>query len=310
MDPLARHDARRRGREERRIEPAAREYAHGHVRHQLALDRPEQHVAQRGRRAEPRRARGDGGGVPVAAYRQSPAVGDEEVRRCELRDAVEHRVGRGDVAERAVQGCGRGVHAARLVGIGEQRLDLRREPQLAVPLRPKQRLLASAVARENQPFVAVVPYRQAEHPLEPSDAVRAEAFIQRHDRLDVARRAERIACEGLLAAQLRGVVDLAVADHPDGAVRTLERLVAGGQVHDGEPAGPQPRALVAHDALAVGTAVGERGTHGGEAIGMRERGARERDGAEDAAHYRPPLPRRGGWGGWGGCDMERGRQGP
>src|SRR2546422_4548247 len=185
-------------------------------------------------------------------------------------------------------------HAAWLVGVGEQRLHLRRESQLAVHFRPKQRLLTGAVAREHQPPVPVVPHRQPEHPLEPCDAVRTEALIQRNDRLDVARRAEGITGEGILAAQLRRVVDLAVANHPDGAIGVLEWLVAGGQVHDGEPAGTQPRALVTHDALAVGTAMSQRGCHGRYAVGMLERGARERDGAEDAAHYRPLPPGRGG----------------
>src|SRR2546425_8887652 len=43
----------------RRIEPAAREHADGHVRHQLALDCAEQHVPQRGRAFEARRARSE-----------------------------------------------------------------------------------------------------------------------------------------------------------------------------------------------------------------------------------------------------------
>src|SRR3989449_7284389 len=63
-------------------------------------------------------------------------------------------------------------HAAWLVGVGEQRLHLRRESQLAVHFRPKQRLLTGAVAREHQPPVPVVPHRQPEHPLESCDAVR------------------------------------------------------------------------------------------------------------------------------------------
>src|SRR5207245_2111927 len=50
--------------------------------------------------------------------------------------------------------------------------------------------------------------------------------------LDVAVRAERVAPGARFAAQVGRVVDLAVADHPDLAVRTLERLVAGREVHD------------------------------------------------------------------------------
>src|SRR2546428_14103709 len=115
-------------------------------------------------------------------------------------------------------------------------------------------MLTVAVASEHHPLVPDVPHRQPEHPLEPSDAVGTEALIQRNDRLDVARRAVRIAGEGLFAAQLRRIVDLAVANHPDGAIGVLERLVAGGQVHDGEPAGGPARALRAPPALAVAAA--------------------------------------------------------
>src|SRR5437870_2904046 len=171
---------------------------------------------------------------------------------------------------------------------------LRRPPTPTLfPYTTLFRSLTGAVAREHQPPVPVVARRQPDPPLEPGDAVRGEALIERNDRLDVARRAEGIPGEGILAAQLRRVVDLAVANHPDGAIGVLERLVAGGQVHDGESAGTQPCALVAHDALAVGTAMSQRGRHGRYAVGMLERGARERDGAEDAAHYRPLPPRRG-----------------
>src|SRR5256886_7074542 len=46
------------------------------------------------------------------------------------RDAVEHRVRRGDVAERAVQRRGDGGHAAWLVGVGEQRLQDRKSTRL------------------------------------------------------------------------------------------------------------------------------------------------------------------------------------
>src|SRR5256885_12959850 len=60
------------------------------------------------------------------------------------------------------------------------------------------------------------------------------------------------------------------------AIGALKRLVTGGQVHDGQTAGAQERALVPYDALPVGTAVGQRGGHGGDAeIGRascRERG--------------------------------------
>src|SRR5207237_8963302 len=98
---------------------------------------------------------------------------------------------------------------------------------------------------QDQTAARIVPQGEPEHALEPWHGVGAESLIQRHDRLDVARRAERVARPRAFFAQRWRVLDLAVADHPDRVVGTLERLVAGGQVHDGEAAGAQARALVA-----------------------------------------------------------------
>jgi len=217
---------------------------------------------------------------------------------------------RGHVSQRRVQARRDVVHAARLIREDEQGLDLGGEPQLAGHIGPKQRLFAGAVAGEHQASLGVVPHGQPEHALQPAHAVGAEARVQRHDRFDVARRTERIAGAGAFVAQLASVVDLAVADHPDRAVRTLERLIAGREIHDGEPAGAQARPLVPDDALPVRAAVRECRGHCRDAVGMFERGARERDGAENAAHYRTTPPPRGGWGGFGGWETPRGRQGP
>src|SRR5262249_2037302 len=89
---------------------------------------------------------------------------------------------------------------------------------------------------------------------------------------------------GRLASQLGGVVDLAVADHPDGSVRTLERLIAGGEIHDGEAAGADAGPVMSDDALAVGAPMRERRRHGGGMVRMAERAPGERHHSEDAAH--------------------------
>src|SRR5207237_1181787 len=179
----------------------------------------------------------------------------------------------------------RRIHTPRLVRVDEQRLYLGGEPQLARYLGPEQRLFTGPVARQHEAAARVVPHGEPEHPLEPCHGVGPEPLIQRHDRLDVARRTERIPRTLAFLAQRRRVVDLAVADHPDRVVGTLERLVARGQVHDGEAAGAEAGAV-------------PQGCTG------------ERDGAEDAAHYRTLPPRRGGCGGCGGWGGWEGRHGP
>src|SRR5439155_15135380 len=128
--------------------------------------------------------------------------------------------------ERGVERRGDRVDASRLVGVDEKRLDLRGEAQFAVDLGPEKRLLARAVAREDEAPRVIVPHGEPEHALQPAHRVRAEARVQRDDGLDVALRPEGVARRGALAAERGRVVNLPVAYHPDRAVRALEGLVS------------------------------------------------------------------------------------
>src|SRR5438132_4574528 len=191
---------------------------------------------------------------------------------------------RGDVSQCVIQRQRLAVEPAGLVGELEQRLDLGREPELAIDFGPEQRLLAGAIAREHQALARVVPDGQPEHSLEARDGVRPKPVVVRYDRLDVAVRAERVAPGARFAAQVGRVVDLAVADHPDLAVRTLERLVAGREVHDREAPRADSGPLVSDDAFAVRAAVAERGRHSRERLRLPQRTFPPRYRAEDAAH--------------------------
>src|SRR3989442_14461664 len=188
---------------------------------------------------------------------------------------------------------GHGVQSAGLVRVDEERLDLGGEPELSLDARPEERLLARAVAREDQRCPAIVPNGEAEHPLEPSDRARPVPLVEGDNVLDVTLRAERVPPPRGFAPEVARVVDLAVADHPDAAVGALKRLVAGREVHDGEGARAEARALMPDDALSVRTAVLQRGRHLRDAPRMPERLARQRDGAEDAAHHLTPFEREG-----------------
>src|SRR2546427_2336969 len=64
--------------------------------------------------------------------------------------AREHGVRRRHVAERRVEGGRVRVQAPGLVGIGEERLDLRGEPQLAADLGPEERLRSEEHTSELQ----------------------------------------------------------------------------------------------------------------------------------------------------------------
>ena len=74
-----------------------------------------------------------------------------------------------------------------------------------------------------------------------------------------------------LAAQLAEVVDLAVADEPQRAVRVGERLVAAGEVDDREPAHAERAGAVDVHALVVGAAMDGDARHRREHVAARAR---------------------------------------
>src|SRR5437667_1789440 len=199
-------------------------------------------------------------------------------------DALEHCIRSRHIAERAIQRQGFAIDAPELIGEFKERLYLGSEAQLSVQLGPEQRLLSRAIAREQQPLARIVPDRESKHPLEPGNRVGAEALVEGHDCFDVATRAEGIAPRRCFTSQIIGVVDLAVTHHPDLAIGALERLIAGREIHDGEPAGADARALMPDDAFAIRPAVFEGRGHARDRFWVAQRRA-------PPAPPPPPPPR-------------------
>ena len=83
------------------------------------------------------------------------------------------------------------------------------------------------------------------------DRGRAPLLVGVDDDFGVGRRVEAVAGGLELAAQLAEVVDLAVEDDPDRAVLVVDRLVAGREVDDAQPAHAERHALVHPHALIV-----------------------------------------------------------
>ena len=301
-----------------RVEAARQEHAERHVAHQMALHGPAQrrHQLRLPVGLGARLASGDVALERPVASRDGLLAGlaDEDVAGCELRDAGEDRRRTGDVPQREVV-----VQRLRIeLGIEprrEQALGLRAPDQAITETRHVERLDADAIAAEHQTVRLRIPDGEGEHAVEPRRDVDALLLVEMRDHLDVGVGAQHVAACLELPRQLGGVVDLAVADHLDRAVLVAERLLAAGNVDDGEPAHPEGdlamgvlaervRAAVHHDVahrahprgagslsggeshLAGDPAHGSMLSSGRQPLALERRGQLD-DGTEARAHPEP-----------------------
>jgi hypothetical protein len=136
---------------------------------------------------------------------------------------------------------------------GQHGLQLGAEQQRAVV---QQRIVhgldAQPVARHEEGLAVAVPQREGEHAAKVLDAVRAPGLPGMHDDLGVALGVEHMAQGLQFGDELLVVVDLAVEDHHHRAVFVEQRLLAGGDVDDGQAAVAQPDAGLQVQAAFVG----------------------------------------------------------
>jgi hypothetical protein len=133
----------------------------------------------------------------------------------------------------------------------QQRFDLAAEVETAFPLRIVERLLAGAVAREEQRPLRLVPQRNAEHAAQAPEGIFSPLFVGVDDRLGITGGRETMAERFELRAQLEVVVDLAVEDDPDRAGLVVDRLAAAGKVDDAQSPHAQADARLHVDSLVV-----------------------------------------------------------
>jgi hypothetical protein len=86
----------------------------------------------------------------------------------------------------------------------------------------------------NSVWLVAVPQREGEHAAKALHAVFAPGFPGVHDALGVALGVEDVAQRLQFGDQFLVVVDLAVEDHDHRAVFVEQRLLAGGDVDDGQ----------------------------------------------------------------------------
>ena len=196
--------------------------------------------------------------VPVARHADGATFGDQDVPGLELADAAINRRRRRDVQQRQVGIDRRRTPVARHVGIFEQRLQLRAEDHAAAgQFGEVERLDADPIARQHQPPRRRVPDGEGKHAAELLDAALAPLLVAVDDDLGVGAGAELVAMANEFGAHLREVVNLAVEDGPDGAVLVGQRLIAGRQIDDAQPAMAQPDPGGDVVAGRVGTAVSQ-----------------------------------------------------
>src|ERR1041384_1895444 len=119
-----------------------------------------------------------------------------------------------------------------------QRLDRRGEQQAPGGDGVVDRLLAHAVAREDEPAASAVPDAEREHAVDRLDDAGLALLVEVDDDFGVGARPELVAIVEPQRLSQRGVgVDLPVERDPDRAVLVGHRLVPGGaEVDDGEHA--------------------------------------------------------------------------
>ena len=100
----------------------------------------------------------------------------------------------------------------------QQGFDLGTEQELRRRLPVIQRLLAQAIARQEQRLATRIPNCCGEHAIGLFDALRPGLLIEVQKGFDVAVRAEMVAPLLQAPAQILVVVDLPVADEPERAI--------------------------------------------------------------------------------------------
>src|SRR5579871_4666206 len=113
----------------------------------------------------------------------------------------------------------------------------------------------------------------------------AIGLVQGDDDLTITLRDELMAAQLHLLAQLAIVVDLAIADQPDGSLAVTQRLAPTFEVDDRQSAVTQGCISVIEYALSVGTAMPQYLEHRADPLASLRRVG---DDAGDAAHQGTP----------------------
>src|ERR1700686_1245141 len=121
--------------------------------------------------------------------------------------------------------------------------------------RVMQRLLAKAVASENQFTLGFIIDGEPEHATQLLDAVGAHFFVQVNDDFRVGMRVEMMAPAFEFGSKFGEVVNLAVENNPGIAIFVEDRLMASGEINNTQAAHAQTGAVGDVEPFIVGAAI-------------------------------------------------------
>ena len=196
----------------------------------------------------------------------------------------------GYIAEGEVFLDGTGVDITLESTMGEQRLEFGPEEESAVvQTGVVKRLDPEAVAGEKQRFAVAVPEGEGEHAAKAVDTRCAPGFPGVDDDFGVATSVEDMTERLQFWNEFLIVVDFAVENDADRLVFVIERLLAGGQIDDREPAVAEADARFDMQAAFVRAAMKLRFVHAMENRTIDVAFASGIEYSGDAAHL-PLLP--------------------
>ena len=153
----------------------------------------------------------------------------------QLDDALDQRVGRGNIVQAEIAIQSRQADPPRHLGMREDALQLGAKINLALLLEVVKRLDSGAIARQHQPALRPDPDGDGEHAAQARKTGVAPMQKSLQDDLGIAVRVEDRAFAFQLLAQLDEIEDLAVVNDHGVAIGAVNRLVTARDVEDGKP---------------------------------------------------------------------------
>src|ERR1017187_6864108 len=116
----------------------------------------------------------------------------------------------------------------------QDRLDFRSEHQIAFVQSIMQRLLAHAIARQQQKLLTLIVQSNGEHAAQFLNTLGPDFLVQVNYDFSVGVGIETVAAILKLPPEVRKVIDFSIENDPDAAIFVVNRLPTGTEVNDAQ----------------------------------------------------------------------------